>query len=111
MNENLSKKPLYLIYVKVCVRTHFVFLMVYRVFDGGFMSMDRLVFLSCHSGLRKRENVWLCFFLYMVMFPICLIFLSKNSAEMLIFRAFCGFNESFGNILAFFLLKSLSVKV
>jgi len=39
--------------------------------------------------------IWLCF--------LFVLFFLENSAEMPIFRAFCEFDYSFGNILAFFL--------
>ena len=75
------------------------------------MDINSLVFFRL-KFVSKRAHECMVMFLFIYGYVSSLFyFFLENSAEMPIFRAFFEFDCSFGNILAFFLLKSLSVKV
>lgn len=74
------------------------------------MDINSLVFFRL-KFVTKRAHECMVMFLFIYGYVSFLFyFFLGNSAEMLIFRAFCGFNWSFGSILAIFLKKNLSVK-
>lgn len=74
------------------------------------MDINSLVFFRLKFVTKSAHECMVMFLFIYDYVSFLLLFFLKNGAEMLIFRAFCGFNWSFGSILAIFLKKNLSVK-